>query len=131
MIYRFDGDIAVPAAMFAAGKRIFNPLTNQTWPHSAPNSNFLWVDQNGNGRFDTDEFQKTDKKIKPRQIDADGTVWAVKHGFQGVFKIPFDGFSPAGVPKWTISEAVGPVMPESDITYVSRIVVLPGGKSAV
>jgi hypothetical protein len=131
MVYRFDGEIAVPAAMFAADARIYHPIEKTTWPNIAPNASFIWTDADGDGAMDGNEFQTMAGGAILTHIDADGNAWCGDKGKQGIYRFPFQGFTAAGVPQWTPASGVGPVKPEGDIHHLSRFTVLPGGTAAI
>ena len=75
-VYRFDGEIAVPAAVFSRGGS-----KPGEWPPNNPHNNkaWMWADKNGDGEFQADEFDA----IAPGDIDVmrayfldeEGTAW--------------------------------------------------------
>ncbi|HUU68508.1 MAG TPA: hypothetical protein VM186_03210, partial [Planctomycetota bacterium] len=73
-IYRFDGYVAVPAAMFSKQpSRDFppkNPITDRAW---------MWVDKNADGDFQADEFDAIAERslgvFRAQFVDDDGTYW--------------------------------------------------------
>ncbi len=81
-VYRMEGEIAVPHALFLSNG-------DGAWPPHAPGTGeLLWVDANGNGQFDADEFDQRsfpyadpEKRggATPRKwsvhIDEDGGIW--------------------------------------------------------
>ncbi|MDJ0534554.1 MAG: hypothetical protein QNJ70_19080 [Xenococcaceae cyanobacterium MO_207.B15] len=86
-VFRFDGEIAVPSAIFAR--------SHSKWPENQPNDgSWLWRDLNGDGAIQDNEYQdlgKADNSIWGWEIDSNGDVWQasekgyVKHYlFQGL-----------------------------------------------
>lgn len=75
-VYRFDGEVAVPAALFrksggSADTRISAPGSTDPWVM------WLWQDRDQDGQFDADEY--TTYKDNPYMfgwfVDRDGGVW--------------------------------------------------------
>ncbi|GEO40667.1 hypothetical protein SAE02_48150 [Skermanella aerolata] len=76
IVYRFDGEIAVPAAWLSAGS-----VGNEDgkFPASQPDGVWIWRDANGNGKFDADEYSSGDGSLNGSfawSVDDDGSVWA-------------------------------------------------------
>lgn len=76
-VYRFDGDIAVPAALlcrFGNGvePRVGNPTSNDPWDM------WIWQDTDRDGQFDNNEFT-TYRADNPYMygwnVDAEGNIW--------------------------------------------------------
>jgi hypothetical protein len=75
-VYRFDGEIAVPAAVFArhgSGRDQWppnNPLEDRAW---------MWADANGDGEFQANEFEAVAEKgidvMRAWHLDDEGTAW--------------------------------------------------------
>lgn len=116
-IYRFDGEIAVPAGMFNyAGTSGILP--------NAPNVNrWFWVDKNGNGSCETEEFEKhpwsTARGGCAGTVDSKGNVWYLAwNGQIECWKLT--GFSDAGVPLYS-SDAVDTARCPARIDRFERI----------
>jgi sugar lactone lactonase YvrE len=71
-VYRFDGEIAVPSAIFA------QPNTGD-WPANPPASvRWLWRDKNGDGKIQSNEYESlgaSDGRVWAWQVDSKGDVW--------------------------------------------------------
>lgn len=71
LIYRFDGEIAVPCGIF--GKN------HLQWPANQPqNGSWLWRDVNGDGAIQTNEYKTLggdDGSVWGWEIDSKGDVW--------------------------------------------------------
>ena len=77
-VYRFDGEIAVPCAIFA------QPSAGD-WPAGHPaTGRWLWRDLNGNGSIQSDEYQSLgngEGTTWAWDVDSKGDVWlAVENG---------------------------------------------------
>lgn len=77
-IYRFDGEIAVPSAIFSRA--------HSTWPTNQPvTGSWLWRDKNGDGAIQSNEYEtlgKEDDSIWGWEVDSKGDVWqASESGF--------------------------------------------------
>ncbi|MGB7712696.1 MAG: hypothetical protein WBL95_24700 [Microcoleus sp.] len=70
-IYRFDGEIAVPSAIFARA--------HSTWPTNQPGKgSWLWHDKNGDGSIQRNEYESLgaeDDGIWGWEVDSNGDVW--------------------------------------------------------
>jgi hypothetical protein len=70
-VYRFDGEIAVPSAIFAR--------EHTTWPTNQPaTGSWLWHDKNGDGSIQSNEYQSLgaeDDGIWGWEVDSNGDVW--------------------------------------------------------
>lgn len=70
-IYRFDGEIAVPSAIFAR--------EHSTWPTNQPaTGSWLWHDKNGDGSIQSNEYESLgaeDGSIWGWEVDSNGDVW--------------------------------------------------------
>ncbi|MEG4627953.1 hypothetical protein Q5691_27165 [Microcoleus sp. w1-18aA5] len=70
-IYRFDGEIAVPSAIFARD--------HSTWPTNQPaTGSWLWHDKNGDGSIQSNEYESLgaeDDSIWGWEVDSNGDVW--------------------------------------------------------
>ncbi len=70
-VYRFDGEIAVPSAIFARN--------HSTWPTNQPaKGSWLWHDKNGDGSIQSNEYESLgaeDDSIWGWEVDSNGDVW--------------------------------------------------------
>lgn len=70
-IYRFDGEIAVPSAMFSR--------EHSRWPANQPAvGSWLWHDKNGDGSIQSDEYESLgaeDGSIWGWEVDSKGDIW--------------------------------------------------------
>jgi sugar lactone lactonase YvrE len=87
-IYRYDGEIAVPAG----GTR--------------DNGSTLWIDTNGNGKVDSGELTKMASPISwitGLCVDSRGDIWAANTGSAGSFMrhFTFKGFNASEVPVYS------------------------------
>ena len=92
-IYRFDGEIAVPSAIFARN--------HSTWPTNQPaTGSWLWHDKNGDGSIQSNEYESLgaeDDSIWGWEVDSNGDVWqASESGAIGHY--PFQGLDTYGSP---------------------------------
>ncbi len=71
LIYRFDGEIAVPSAIFAKN--------HSKWPANQPTAaSWLWRDLNGDGAIQNNEYEKlgaADSSIWGWEVDSKGDIW--------------------------------------------------------
>lgn len=70
-VYRFDGEIAVPIALFAK--------KHSDWPESQPEKgSWLWRDKNGDGSIQNNEYERLgdeDGSVWGWEVDSNGDVW--------------------------------------------------------
>jgi hypothetical protein len=97
-VYRMEGEIAVPAAMWSHGSD-FVPTTA-----TPPGTNWFWRDANGNGQFETSEFQSanTSQSISGN-VDSNGDVWVVKWFANAIHRYENQGVDANGVPIYSTS----------------------------
>jgi hypothetical protein len=91
--YRFDGEIAVPSAIFARA--------HSTWPTNQPaKGSWLWRDKNGDGSIQSNEYESLgaeDDSIWGWEVDRNGDVWqASESGTIGHY--PVQGLDSYGTP---------------------------------
>ncbi len=116
-VYRFDGEIAVPAAVFSR-----NGSKPGEWPPNNPCTNkaWMWADRNGDGDFQADEFEA----IAPGNIDVmrafflddAGTVW-IGEQRGTLHRFPLDAGAGKGGPFYSVRTRTTTTVPD-DITNV-------------
>src|SRR6185369_842962 len=89
-IYRFDGEITVPAGFLANGH------VNNWLPGIQPaQGRWTWRDLNGDGDFQSNEFLEadggTDESVWGWDIDNYGDIWAASESY-GIRRLPIQGF---------------------------------------
>lgn len=93
LIYRFEGEIAVPAGIIA------KKPTN--WPLNQPEQGmWLWLDNNGDGKMQEEEYQilqEQNQDIWGWEVDNQGNIWVASRK-QGIWEYSFQGFNDHGVP---------------------------------
>jgi len=95
-VYRFDGEIAVPSAIFAR--------SHSTWPTNQPaTGSWLWHDKNGDGSIQSDEYESLgaeDDSIWGWEVDRKGDVWqASEAGYIKHYR--YQGLDTHGSPIYT------------------------------
>jgi hypothetical protein len=88
IIYRMDGEIAIPSGMIA-------PVRIKGWlPHTVPQTgSFIWRDANGNGNLDEGEFSTGPEEagVWGWDIDMRGDVWQARENAEGVRVLHLQG----------------------------------------
>ena len=75
IIYRFDGEIAVPSGWLSAGA-VAN--TNGKFPVNQPDGVWIWRDIDGDGAFGGNEYASGDATVNGAfawSVDEDGSIW--------------------------------------------------------
>ncbi len=129
-IFRFnpetDGETAIPCALVFDIYGPFDPnegyprggirhddMAERPWPpHRPPMRDdnpwigWIWVDKNDNATIEPGEFTQPPEDGPQRTyvstIGTDGSLWQAFE--KTVFRVPFDGFTPAGTPLWDMSK---------------------------
>ena len=108
-VYRFgDGpaaEIAIPSGLFSrTGSR------PDDWPpHQPAKGEWIWLDADGDGAFDTGEFDAAGSDAPVSQglwVDADGGVWRASET-GGIRHFPCRGLDPKGSARWDFSSVRG------------------------
>ena len=117
-VFRFqpgtDGEIAVPAALFA--KRHYAPEDKSAWPATQPpNGEWLWHDANGDGKMQAGEFtQPGTGKDAPGgwgwSVDGRGDVWQSSDR-DGLREFPCLGLDAHGSPLYSYASLKTAPMP--------------------
>ncbi len=117
-VYRFDGEIAVPSAMFSSG--------HSDWPENQPaEGGWLWRDLNGDGSIQDNEYESLGDagSIWGLEVDSKGDVWQTPEA--GYIKhYPFQGLDAYGSPIYT-SKASEEIPMPSPFTELERIKYFP------
>ncbi|MGJ5672426.1 MAG: hypothetical protein ACR9NN_02195 [Nostochopsis sp.] len=119
LMYRFDGEIAVPCGIFSKGKEdwLANEPTNSSW---------IWIDANGDGSPQAKEYQATGEKddsVWGWEIDNKGDVWqAAEDGYIKHYR--FGGLNAHGCPVYSTKTVQKTPMPQPFKT-ITRIRYFP------
>ncbi|MHA4806875.1 Ig-like domain-containing protein [Flavitalea flava] len=128
-VYRFDGEIAVPMAMFTIGwngqwdKYKWQIDKRPTWDPNAYNSRrWLWVDKNGDGQVSSDEFSVYDIGYPYNTgiaVTANGTVIV---GGRHLLSFPANGTDANGVLQYSTGSVTDRPLPAApDLYDVNRL----------
>ena len=124
-VYRFDprtdGEIAIPAALFA-GKHIKN---KDGYPaHQPETGQWLWRDLNANGAIDAGEYQGDGKDTHGIPVpDEQGSIWYA--GGDQIRCVPIRGIDEHGLPVWDLGKSRVYAKPPQ-LDEVRRLKYLPG-----
>jgi hypothetical protein len=118
-VYRFDGGIAVPSAIFARA--------HSTWPTNQPaKGSWLWHDKNGDGSIQSNEYESLgaeDDSIWGWEVDSNGDVWqASESGAIGHY--PVQGLDTYGTPIYHAATSQKTPMP-APFKSLTRIKYFP------
>jgi hypothetical protein len=118
-VYRFDGEIAVPSAIFAR--------SHSTWPTNQPaKGSWLWHDKNGDGSIQSNEYENLgaeDGSIWGWEVDSNGDVWqASESGTIGHY--PIQGLDTYGTPIYNAATSEKTPMP-APFNSLTRIKYFP------
>ncbi len=112
-IYRFnrqtDGEIAIPSGMFVATHPDGKPALGKDYPPFQPASGeWIWRDKNGNGKFEQNEYDKSEDYpyIGGWWVDSKGDVWKslrTQDGI-GIRHFPLQGLDRNGNPIYSYSK---------------------------
>lgn len=92
-----DGEIAIPAALFA--KRKVRVQTKDGWPRGAPEGAWCWTDRNGDGAIQTNEYEVVGAASSGCVfVDDDATIWRVAK--EAAIGVSFKAFTTLGAPTW-------------------------------
>jgi hypothetical protein len=118
-VYRFDGEIAVPSAIFARN--------HSTWPTNQPaKGSWLWHDKNGDGSIQSNEYESLgaeDDSIWGWEVDSNGDVWqASESGYIKHYR--YLGFDAYGSPSYNAASSEKIPMP-APFKSLTRIKYFP------
>ena len=123
-IYRFEGQVAIPVALIASkGFNFTHRMTGEMFPPNGPKQPGIWMDKNGNGDFEADEFHTLTMPGGSMLMTPDGDMYL--NDSKNLYKIPFVGFDTYGVPQWDLEGRVTTAAPESDIKDIIRVTYVP------
>ena len=94
-IYRFDGEIAVPSALFAR-----KPAD---WPQNQPQQgSWLWRDLNGDGSIQTREYERLGNADSAWgwEVDSSGDIWQISEA-GSIKRYLYQGLDQYGSPVYT------------------------------
>ncbi|MGO8925883.1 MAG: hypothetical protein ACLQU3_03160 [Limisphaerales bacterium] len=123
LIYRLtkQSEIAIPCGYFAQ-----RHLKGE-WPPKQPaQGEWIWLDRNGNGDFDADEYD-SQPKDNPQcwgwWVDGKGDIWQAGDANK-IRRFPCQGFDSNGVPKYSFATAKTESAPEP-FTNLQRVEYFP------
>jgi hypothetical protein len=121
-IFRFDGEIAVPCAIFSQ-ERIGSEPGKPTWPSNQPSvGSWTWRDRNGDGSIQNNEYEilnPEDNRGWGWEVDSKGDIWqAIESG--KIIHHRQQGLDNHGIPVYTrkASEIVPAPEPFSNLTRI-------------
>ena len=113
-IYRFDskrdGELAIPSGYFAGRER-----GTESIPNHPPHGDWIWRDDNGNGRFDANEFD-VNNGLLPNPggwgwwVDTKGDIWHTSD-VRGINRFRYGGVDRVGNPVYAYDNAQNYPMP--------------------
>ena len=123
LIYRMTekDEVAIPCGYFAQRR-----LKGDWPPHQPVRGEWIWLDRNGNGDFDADEYDS--RATDNRQcwgwwVDSQGDVWQAGDANQ-LRRFPCQGLDANGVPKYSFATARTESAPEP-FTNLQRVEYFP------
>lgn len=129
-IYRLPGkdEIAVPCGLVMQ-----KGSETDANPPGRPAGRFIWSDQNGDGKFDADEFDgdgKNDSDTWAWWVDSKGDIWQAPQDASGIRQFPCQGLNDHGVPIYTRATSVlhklpAPFDEPGKGSRVERVVYVP------
>lgn len=119
-LFRFDGEIAVPAGLILQwGNNLYR--TDQKWPPHKPAGVSIWRDLNGDGDYQPDEFAPNTPRVQPGPfcVDRPGNLW-MAYGF---FRYDCQGLDPHGNPIYA-ADKITVLEKPAGVGKVARVVYL-------
>lgn len=106
-VFRFNDkdEIAAPCGLFIGKPDKRTPQ----YPPGKPAGRFIWVDRNGDGQFDADEFDsdgQTDPATWAWHVDSKGDVWQGYQNLSGIRQFVCQGLNDQGVPVYSRDKSV-------------------------
>lgn len=106
LIYRFEGEIAVPSGWFGPVQTEELKFQNGDWPPNQPPAagSWIWRDVNGNGNFDSNEYRTgaPDPYVFGWAVDSNGDIWQALRGRAGLRQYKLQGIDSAGNPIYSL-----------------------------
>jgi hypothetical protein len=130
-IYRFDtardGETAIPAGFVATDERAVAQV-----PNAPGGGEWIWRDANGNGKFDSNEFEvnSTGKPLAGGwgwYVDSAGDLWRARNG-TGLYRLRFGGLDSNGNPLYSYAKMDAWPVPQP-FNDVRRVVYEPATDS--
>ncbi|GAA4206023.1 hypothetical protein [Actinocatenispora rupis] len=121
VVYKFDGEIARPAGMFAKSRWAGD---EPAWPPNQPASGeWIWRDTNGNGAFEAGEYSQPATVANAPSgwvwhVDTNADVW--QGGDRLLRRFPLQGYDSHANPVYTYASAVSYALP-APFTKVMRL----------
>lgn len=125
-IYRFsksDGELATPAGFFSIRQR-----DTERIPNHPAGGDWIWRDENGNGRFDANEFEENSGRLMNPGgwgwwVDTKGDIWHTSDT-RGINRFRFGGIDQSGNPIYSYKNAQTYPMP-APFNVVKRAIYEP------
>ncbi len=116
-IFRFEDEMAIPSGLIMQwGGGLYN--TDLKWPPSRPPGSFIWRDGNGDGDYQSAEYQPNTERAHPGPfwVDQKGNIW-MAYGF---FRYDFQGLDVQGNPIYQ-ADKVTVLTPPKGVGKVARV----------
>ncbi len=127
-IFRFDGELAMPAGLILQwGNNLYN--TDLKWPPHKPDGKAaIWRDLNGDGDYQANEFAPNTPRVKPGPfwVDKKGNIW-MAYGF---FRYDFQGLDAQGNPIYSADKVTVLDKPKG-VNKVARVCFLDDGDTLI
>ncbi len=121
-VFRFDGEIAVPCAIFAQ-ERVESKPGGAIWPPNQPSvGSWTWRDRNGDGSIQSNEYEilnPEDNRGWGWEVDSKGDIWqAIESG--KIIHHRQQGLDNHGIPIYTrdASEIIPNTAPFTNLTRI-------------
>lgn len=116
-IFRYDGEIAVPAGLIMQwGGGLYR--TDLKWPPHRPTGPFIWRDRDGDGDYQANEYEQNAGRVHPGPswVDGKGNIW-MAYGF---FRYDFQGLDEHGNPIYSAGK-ITVLDPPKGMKKVARV----------
>jgi len=120
-LYRFEGDIAVPAVLWTSNTNYKLGLqNNRPFPPNmdVDTRSAVWMDLNGNGDFESNEFTPLENQWKVRAFHPDGSLYALDN--DSITRVPLKEINEHGVPVFA-TEAMATAPIDEYFTRITRL----------
>ncbi len=100
------------------------------WPPHHPDGPFLWIDANGDGEMQADEYHAAPAGCQATMVDPTGDLWTNTGGWAAgkgqITRLPFAGLNHAGAPTWNMDKVTAtPIPANTGIQYLSKLTYDP------